>query len=95
VDQIIDIKSNPETDYGYKAITAALVLLGYVINHKKVYRLIFEFHLLQEARKCNRRNSLKSRPIRYADGWNTGPAWETADVHDIMYYDGGQNKLAI
>jgi len=73
VDQIIDIKSNPETDYRYRAMTAALVLLGYVINHKKVYRLMFEFHLLQEARKCNRRNSLKSRPIRYADGWNTGP----------------------
>ncbi|MEO0340683.1 MAG: sulfatase, partial [Bacteroidota bacterium] len=37
---------------------------------------------------------LKLRPIRYADGWNTGPAWEAADVHDTMYYDGAQTKLA-
>jgi len=69
VDQIIDIKSNPETDYGYKAMTAALMLLGYVINHKKVYRLMFEFQLLGEARKRNRRNYVKyarvqpSRPL--------------------------------
>ena len=36
---------------------------------------------------------LKLRPIRYADGWNTGPAWEAAEVHDTMYYDGAQNEL--
>lgn len=36
---------------------------------------------------------LKLRPIRYADGWNTGPAWEAADVHDSLYYDGAQNEL--
>lgn len=41
-----------------------------------------------------RRDSLlKLRPVRYADGWNTGPAWEAADVHDTMYYDGAQNEL--
>ena len=37
---------------------------------------------------------LKLRPIRYADGWNTGPAWEAADVHDTLYYDGAQTELA-
>ena len=36
---------------------------------------------------------LKLRPKRYADGWNTGPAWEAADVHDSLYYDGAQNEL--
>lgn len=36
---------------------------------------------------------LKLRPVRYADGWNTGPAWEAAEVHDTMYYDGAQNVL--
>lgn len=41
-----------------------------------------------------RRDSLlKLRPVRYADGWNTGPAWEAADVHDSLYYDGAQNEL--
>ncbi|MBP1839924.1 sulfatase [Formosa algae] len=38
---------------------------------------------------------LKLRPVRYADGWNTGPAWEAADVNDTMYYDGAQTELAI
>ena len=37
---------------------------------------------------------MKLRPIRYADGWNTGPAWEAADVHDTLYYDGAQVELA-
>ena len=37
---------------------------------------------------------LRLRPIRYADGWNTGPAWEAAMVHDTMYYDGAQTELA-
>lgn len=47
------------------------------------------------ARQAQKRDSLLSlKPIRYADGWNTGPAWEAADVHDTMYYDGAQTKLA-
>ncbi len=45
--------------------------------------------------QVHKRDSLlKLRPIRYADGWNTGPAWEAANVHDTMYYDGAQNELA-
>ncbi len=45
------------------------------------------------SQKTKRDSLLKLRPKRYADGWNTGPAWEAADVHDTMYYDGAQNKL--
>lgn len=69
VDRILDIKSIPETDYGYKAMTAALMLLGFVINHKKVYRLMKEYMLLNEPRKRNGRNYVKfarvnaSRPL--------------------------------
>lgn len=37
---------------------------------------------------------LKLKPVRYADGWNTGPAYEMADVHDTLYYDGAQTELA-
>ena len=54
------------------------------------------FYISEEVHKSQviRRDSLlKLRPIRYADGWNTGPAWEAADVHDSMYYDGAQNEL--
>ena len=44
--------------------------------------------------QAKKRDSLlKLRPVRYADGWNTGPAWEAAAVHDTMYYDGAQNEL--
>ena len=46
------------------------------------------------SQKIKRDSLLKLRPVRYADGWNTGPAWEAADVHDTMYYDGAQNELA-
>ncbi len=46
------------------------------------------------SQSIKRDSLLKIKPIRYADGWNTGPAWEAADVHDTMYYDGAQTKLA-
>ncbi len=42
-----------------------------------------------------REKILAKRPHAYADGWNTGPAWEMADVHDTAYYDGAQTELAI
>jgi iduronate 2-sulfatase len=47
---------------------------------------------LQEIR---REKILAERPNAYADGWNTGPAFEWADVHDTAYYDGAQTELAI
>ncbi len=55
------------------------------------------FYISEEVSKSQaikRDSLLKLRPVRYADGWNTGPAWEAADVHDTLYYDGAQNELA-
>ena len=55
------------------------------------------FYISEEvnASQVKKRDSfLALRPIRYADGWNTGPAWEAAEVHDTMYYDGAQTELA-
>ncbi|WP_282117304.1 sulfatase [Cellulophaga baltica] len=49
---------------------------------------------VNKSQVIKRDSLLKLRPERYADGWNTGPAWEAADVHDTMYYDGAQTKLA-
>lgn len=46
------------------------------------------------SQEIKRDSLLKLRPVRYADGWNTGPAWEAAEVHDTMYYDGAQTELA-
>ncbi|WP_405415506.1 sulfatase [Maribacter sp. Asnod1-A12] len=55
------------------------------------------FYFSEEVNKSQaiiRDSLLKLRPVRYADGWNTGPAWEAADVHDTLYYDGAQTELA-
>lgn len=55
------------------------------------------FYISEEvnASQVSKRDSLlKLRPVRYANGWNTGPAWEAADVHDTLYYDGAQTELA-
>lgn len=49
---------------------------------------------VNKSQAIKRDSLLKLRPVRYADGWNTGPAWEAADVHDTMYYDGAQTELA-
>ena len=49
---------------------------------------------VQKSQAIKRDSLLKLRPVRYADGWNTGPAWEDADVHDTLYYDGAQTELA-
>lgn len=50
---------------------------------------------VNEMQAIKRDSLLKLRPKRYADGWNTGPAWEAADVHDSMYFDGAQTLLAM
>ena len=55
------------------------------------------FYISEEVNKSQeikRDSLLNSQPVRYADGWNTGPAWEAADVHDTLYYDGAQTELA-
>jgi len=55
------------------------------------------FYISEEVNRSQaikRDSLLQLRPERYADGWNTGPAWEAADVHDTMYYDGAQTELA-
>lgn len=55
------------------------------------------FYISEEVHKSQvikRDSLLKIQSPRYADGWNTGPAWEAADVHDTMYYDGAATELA-
>jgi transposase InsO family protein len=51
VRKIKDIQSDPDTDYGYRKMATALMLLGYLINHKKVYRLMKESQLLKTKHK--------------------------------------------
>ena len=48
IEHIKEIQSDPDTNYGYHKMTFALMLLGFIINHKKVYRLMDLCHLLKE-----------------------------------------------
>jgi len=63
LEQMLIIKSDPETDYGYRAMTAALMLLGYIINHKKVYRLMKTYQLLHDKVKRAKRTYAKYRRV--------------------------------
>jgi iduronate 2-sulfatase len=49
----------------------------------------------QRKQKIARDLKVATNPNYYADGWNTGPAWEMEDVHDSLYYDGAQTELAL
>lgn len=64
VERMVEIKANPDTDYGYKAMTAALMLSGFIINHKKVYRLMEQWQLLHEAREKALRTYVKYRRVQ-------------------------------
>lgn len=50
---------------------------------------------ISKLQAIRREEIIAKRPNAYADGWNTGPAYEMADVHDTVYYDGAQTELAI
>lgn len=63
VDDITSISEDPDTDYGYHKMTFALMLLGYIINHKKVYRLMQENVLLKERYKRQPRPFVKYRRV--------------------------------
>lgn len=63
VNEIVEVKLNPETDYGYKAMTAELQLKGYIINKKKVFRLMSKYQLLNERRKKSGRVYVKHRRV--------------------------------
>lgn len=63
IDDIVAIKSVPDTDYGYRAMTSALMLLGYIINHKKVYRLMGEYFLLHKKPRTIGRKFVKYRRV--------------------------------
>ena len=63
VDEMVKIKSNPETDYGYRAMCSALCLLGYIINHKKVYRLMGKYQLLLDRSSKAKRKYVKYRRV--------------------------------
>lgn len=63
VDDISAIQSNPDTRYGYRKMYFALMMLGYFINHKKVYRLMLEHNMLGELHKRAKKNYATYRVV--------------------------------
>jgi|TARA_B110000977_G_scaffold183524_1_gene246270 putative transposase len=63
VEEIKYIHKDPDTVYGYHKMTSLLAILGYIINHKKVYRLMFEHQLLQEKHAKPSKTHVKYRKV--------------------------------
>ena len=57
------IKSDPDTAYGHRKMTYHLQLSGYCINHKKVYRLMKKYMLLEKKKPSRGRAYAKYRIV--------------------------------
>jgi len=60
---IKDLHKNPDTQYGYIKMTYELKTGGFIINKKKVYRLMFENHLLGKRYKFKEKTYAKYRKL--------------------------------
>ena len=63
VHKIVEIKLDPDHTNWYRMIAVTLAIQGYYINHKKVYRLMQAYVLLEQARKRVGRNFVQYRRI--------------------------------
>jgi putative transposase len=63
VEQIKETQSDPDTNYGYHKMTYVLLILGFFINHKKVYRLMGEHNLLRARSQKHERSFVKYRRV--------------------------------
>lgn len=63
VNEIKQIKDTPELSCGYHVMTYELQMMGFKINHKKVYRLMKENKLLEIIKKEREKNFAKYRVV--------------------------------
>lgn len=63
VQRIVYYKLDPDHANHYRLICLTLCLIGFYINHKKVYRLMFEYLLLEDRRTRTGRNFVKFRRV--------------------------------
>ncbi|MEO7177124.1 MAG: DDE-type integrase/transposase/recombinase [Sediminibacterium sp.] len=64
VEQIKSIKTSCELeDYGYRKVCIALMMSGLMINHKKVYRIMSEYQLLNDRHQRPSRQYAKYRKV--------------------------------
>lgn len=57
------IHQDSDTDYGHRKMTSSLKLIGYQINHKKVYRLMKEAQMLKEKHEKPSKTYVKYRKV--------------------------------
>ncbi len=69
ISQMREAHTDPDIQYGYHRMTTHLKLLGYLINHKKVYRLMKEAFLLQE----RNRRFVQKKYVKYRIVTPEGP----------------------
>lgn len=60
VETMEEMLKDPDLQYGYKRMTAALMLAGYLIGAKKVYRLMKESGLLQKRHRRSGRKRVRN-----------------------------------
>jgi len=63
VELIKQMHQNPDTDYGYIKVTYKLKTMGYIINKKKVYRLMKENNLLGKRYSFKEKTYAKYRKV--------------------------------
>jgi len=63
VEEIIRIKQDPDLGNWYRLIGSTLQVRGYYINHKKVYRLMKDRHLLEKPKRKKGRTFVKFRRV--------------------------------
>lgn len=63
VEEIKNLQSDPDLNYGYRKMYFALMQMGYYINHKKVYRIMNENQLLKDRYKRNPKVYAKYRIV--------------------------------
>lgn len=61
--RIVEIKLDPDHANYYRLITITLCLQGYLINHKKVYRLMHEHLLLEDRKSITGKQYVKYRRV--------------------------------
>lgn len=63
IEEIKQAHQDPDTDYGHRKMETNLQLMGYDINHKKVYRLMKGAQLLQEQHRKPSKIRVKYRKV--------------------------------
>jgi len=103
LEEILNLFSNEFVCYGYRKVTWFLRRNGYEINHKKVYRLMKEFHLLRPKlvkRGVNMRRVKEYRveASRPDEAWeiDVNPLRKSVDYKEVKcLYINGERRNAL